>query len=81
MSMKFDGICWFLFIILVGCCTLQDTKRCNFLCRTDVEALMEQVSLLRCREARLQQELHILQESNYSNEKMSVTLKQLEVII
>lgn len=42
---------------------------------------MEQVSLLRSTEARLQQELHILRESNYSNEKMSCTLKQLEVII
>ncbi|KAL3995620.1 hypothetical protein ACH3XW_26595 [Acanthocheilonema viteae] len=46
--------------------------------KTDVEALMEQVSLLRCTKARLQQELHILRESNYSNEKMSYTLKQLE---
>ncbi|EJD73977.1 viral A-type inclusion protein repeat containing protein [Loa loa] len=46
--------------------------------KTDVEALMEQVSLLRSTEARLQQELHILRESNYSNEKMSATLKQLE---
>ncbi|MCP9263943.1 Viral A-type inclusion protein repeat containing protein [Dirofilaria immitis] len=46
--------------------------------KTDVEALMEQVSLLRSTEGRLQQELHILRESNYSNEKMSYTLKQLE---
>uniref|UniRef100_A0A0R3RZU7 TPR_MLP1_2 domain-containing protein n=1 Tax=Elaeophora elaphi TaxID=1147741 RepID=A0A0R3RZU7_9BILA len=46
--------------------------------KTDVEALVEQVSLLRTTEARLQQELHILRESNYSNEKMSYTLKQLE---
>uniref|UniRef100_A0A915Q1E2 Nucleoprotein TPR/MLP1 domain-containing protein n=1 Tax=Setaria digitata TaxID=48799 RepID=A0A915Q1E2_9BILA len=46
--------------------------------KTDVEALMEQVSLLRSTEARLHQELHVLRESNYINEKMSYTLKQLE---
>lgn len=47
--------------------------------RTDVEALMEQVSLLRSAEGRLQKELEVLRESNYSNEKISYTLKQLEV--
>ncbi|VDO73272.1 unnamed protein product [Onchocerca flexuosa] len=49
--------------------------------KTDVEALMEQVSLLRSTEARLHQELHVLRESSYSNEKISYTLKQLEVIV
>ncbi|EJW86401.1 viral A-type inclusion protein repeat containing protein, partial [Wuchereria bancrofti] len=57
---------------------LMETKAEVAKYKTDVEALMEQLSLLRSREARLQQELHILRESNYSNEKMSVTLKQLE---
>ncbi|VDK82623.1 unnamed protein product [Litomosoides sigmodontis] len=57
---------------------LMETKAEVAKYKTDVEALMEQVSLLRSTEARLQHELHVLRESNYSNEKMSYTLKQLE---
>ncbi|VDN27164.1 unnamed protein product [Gongylonema pulchrum] len=47
--------------------------------KTDVESLTRQVSLLRTIEKRQQQELNVLRERSYSSEKMTCTLKQLEI--
>uniref|UniRef100_A0A915B058 Nucleoprotein TPR n=1 Tax=Parascaris univalens TaxID=6257 RepID=A0A915B058_PARUN len=46
--------------------------------KTDVNSLRDEATVLRSSNARLSQELHVVRESSYSNEKMALTIQQLQ---
>lgn len=46
--------------------------------KSDIDGLTQQIATLRSSEARLHQELQVVRESNYSNEKIANTIQQLQ---